>query len=59
MRNVPVKRIYYVDVGNMSMKEAEEYLTEAMSKFRNKPHKPKSRFMKFMEFVGIAGSFYS
>ena len=36
MSRAPERRIFYVDVGNMSTIKAEQYLKDVMSKYRNK-----------------------
>ena len=48
------RKVFYVDVGAMSSKEAEEYLSKLTNEYRNQPI---SSLQTIAEVIGIAGSF--
>lgn len=55
------RRVEYIDVGNMSPNEVDDYMEEMLCRYNNKPYVKKSKVRRWMydlcDTLGIAGGF--
>jgi polyhydroxyalkanoate synthesis regulator phasin len=60
MNETNERKIHYIDIGNMSMKEAKEFLDTIKLEIRKEtchPHKPVNRFIEIMAIAASFGGF--
>lgn len=58
-KEIQDRKVYYTDVGVLSMREAEAVLDRITLSMNGRPYTPPSKWKKIVDFLAIFFSFYT